>query len=136
MLQGPRTEDAAQLALVQAAIKRYGLKTVAVRPFKLSGDPRERDLGNPLLLTGNADYDVVWVIDADFEFARSLPYRTALPSPVVGDAGLTATGTMNFVVFPMYFLSTALYPLWKLEESGATWVYSVAQFNPFTHAVK
>lgn len=136
VLQGPRTEDAAQLALVQAAIKRYGLKTVAVRPFKLSGDPRERDLGNPLLLTGNADYDVVWVIDADFEFARSLPYRTALPSPVVGDAGLTATGTMNFVVFPMYFLSTALYPLWKLEESGATWVYSVAQFNPFTHAVK
>ena len=45
-------------------------------------------------------------------------------------------GTMNFVIFPMYFLSTALYPLWKLEESGATWVYRVAQFNPFTHAVE
>ncbi len=28
-------------------------------------------------------------------------------------------GTMNFVIFPMYFLSTALYPLWKLQESGA-----------------
>jgi ABC-2 type transport system permease protein len=28
-------------------------------------------------------------------------------------------GTMNFVIFPMYFMSTALYPLWKLEESGA-----------------
>ena len=27
-------------------------------------------------------------------------------------------GTMNFVIFPMYFISTALYPLWKLEESG------------------
>jgi ABC transporter substrate binding protein (PQQ-dependent alcohol dehydrogenase system) len=90
VLQGPRSEDAAQLALVQAAIKRYGLKTVAVRPFKLSGDPRERDLGSTLLLTGNADYDVVWVVDADYEFARSLPYRTALPRPVVGDAGLTA----------------------------------------------
>jgi ABC-2 type transport system permease protein len=23
-----------------------------------------------------------------------------------------------------------------LEESGATWVYRVAQFNPFTHAVE
>ena len=23
-------------------------------------------------------------------------------------------GTMNFVIFPMYFISTALYPLWKL----------------------
>jgi len=45
-------------------------------------------------------------------------------------------GTMNFVIFPMYFLSTALYPLWKLEESGATWVFRVAQFNPFTHAVE
>ncbi|VTU34705.1 ABC transporter permease [Variovorax sp. PBL-E5] len=45
-------------------------------------------------------------------------------------------GTMNFVIFPMYFLSTALYPLWKLEESGATWVWRVAQFNPFTHAVE
>jgi len=45
-------------------------------------------------------------------------------------------GAMNFVIFPMYFLSTALYPLWKLEESGATWVYRVAQLNPFTHGVE
>ncbi|MEO6409184.1 MAG: ABC transporter permease [Burkholderiaceae bacterium] len=45
-------------------------------------------------------------------------------------------GTMNFVIFPMYFLSTALYPLWKLEESGATWVWWAARLNPFTHAVE
>jgi ABC-2 type transport system permease protein len=45
-------------------------------------------------------------------------------------------GTMNFVIFPMYFLSTALYPLWKLEESGAGWVHALAQVNPFTHAVE
>ncbi len=45
-------------------------------------------------------------------------------------------GTMNFVIFPMYFISTALYPLWKLEESGAVWVYQLARFNPFTHAVE
>src|SRR5438105_8967437 len=45
-------------------------------------------------------------------------------------------GTMNFVIFPMYFLSTALYPLWKLEASGATWVWRAAQLNPFTHAVE
>jgi ABC-2 type transport system permease protein len=45
-------------------------------------------------------------------------------------------GTMNFVIFPMYFISTALYPLWKLQESGAQWVYQVAQINPFTHAVE
>ena len=45
-------------------------------------------------------------------------------------------GTMNFVIFPMYFMSTALYPLWKLEESGAAWVFQLARFNPFTHAVE
>ncbi|MBK7616663.1 MAG: ABC transporter permease [Vitreoscilla sp.] len=45
-------------------------------------------------------------------------------------------GTMNFVIFPMYFMSTALYPLWKLEESGAEWVWWIARFNPFTHAVE
>lgn len=45
-------------------------------------------------------------------------------------------GTMNFVIFPMYFMSTALYPLWKLRESGAEWVYQLARFNPFTHAVE
>jgi ABC-2 type transport system permease protein len=45
-------------------------------------------------------------------------------------------GTMNFVIFPMYFISTALYPLWKLEESGARWVYELARINPFTHAVE
>jgi len=27
--------------------------------------------------------------------------------------------TMNFVIFPMFFVSPALYPLWKLEKSGA-----------------
>ena len=45
-------------------------------------------------------------------------------------------GTMNFVIFPMFFISPALYPLWKLEESGAAWVYQIARFNPFTHAVE
>lgn len=45
-------------------------------------------------------------------------------------------GTMNFVIFPMYFISTALYPLWKLEESGARWVFEAARLNPFTHAVE
>lgn len=45
-------------------------------------------------------------------------------------------GTMNFVIFPMFFLSTALYPLWKLQESGAEAVYQLARFNPFTHAVE
>jgi ABC transporter substrate binding protein (PQQ-dependent alcohol dehydrogenase system) len=90
LLTGPAPEDQARSAVVQASMKRYGLKLVAQRPFKLSGDPRERDLANPLLLTGNTDYDAVWVVDTDGEFARGLPYRTALPRPVVGNGGLMA----------------------------------------------
>lgn len=81
--------DAERSATVQAALRRYGLKAVAVKPFKLSADPRERDLANPLLLT-QGSYDVVWVVDGDGEFAVSLPYRIALPRPVVGDGGLVA----------------------------------------------
>ncbi|MEO8119933.1 MAG: ABC transporter permease [Rhodoferax sp.] len=45
-------------------------------------------------------------------------------------------GTMNFVIFPMYFISTALYPLWKLQESGAEWVYQLAGLNPFSFAIE
>lgn len=45
-------------------------------------------------------------------------------------------GTMNFVIFPMFFISPALYPLWKLEESGAWWLLLIAQWNPFTHVVE
>jgi ABC transporter substrate binding protein (PQQ-dependent alcohol dehydrogenase system) len=90
LLTGPSPLDAQRSAVAQAAIKRYGLKLVGTKPFKLSADPRERALANPLLLTGGATYDAVWVVDSDGEFARSLPYRTALPRPVVGDAGLVA----------------------------------------------
>lgn len=89
LLTGPSPLDAQRSAVAQASIKRYGLKLAGSKPFKLSGDPRERDLANPALLT-QGSYDAVWVVDSDGEFARSLPYRTVLPRPVVGDAGLVA----------------------------------------------
>jgi ABC transporter substrate binding protein (PQQ-dependent alcohol dehydrogenase system) len=90
VLTGASADDAVRGATALASMRRYGLKVVATKPFKLSADPRERDLANPRLLTGQGDHDAVWVIDSDGEFARSLPYRTALPRPVVGDAGLVA----------------------------------------------
>lgn len=90
VLNGSSAEDATRSAVAQASMKRYGLKTVAVKPFKLSTDPRERALGNLALLTTGLAYDVVWVVDSDGEFARSVPYNTALARPVVGDSGLVA----------------------------------------------
>src|SRR6516162_8618512 len=46
-------------------------------------------------------------------------------------------GAMNFVMFPMFFFSSALYPLWKLQEGDQTQIlYTIALINPFTHAVE
>ena len=42
---------------------------------------------------------------------------------------------MNFVIFPMFFASSALYPLWRVKE-GSPGLYWVCQLNPFTHAVE
>jgi ABC transporter substrate binding protein (PQQ-dependent alcohol dehydrogenase system) len=93
LLAGPLPADAARRDTALMAIRRFGLTLTAQKPFKLSADPRERELANPRLLTnpaGGGDYDVVWVIDSDGEFGTLLPFRTVLPRPVVGDAGLVA----------------------------------------------
>ena len=44
-------------------------------------------------------------------------------------------GVMNFVIFPMFFASSALYPLWKIRESSEILFY-FCSYNPFTHAVE
>ncbi|MEP1612383.1 MAG: ABC transporter permease [Roseobacter sp.] len=44
-------------------------------------------------------------------------------------------GVMNFVIFPMFFLSSALYPLWKMAESSPL-LRDICAFNPFTHVVE
>ena len=76
---------------------------------------------------------------------------TALPALVLGALMLSAfglmlsvyikqlenfAGTMNFVIFPMFFLSSALYPIQRMQNAGAEWIYQVSSFNPFTHAVE
>ena len=77
-------------------------------------------------------------------------YVTALPALIVagmmlGSLGLLLSsfikqlenfaGVMNFVIFPMFFLSSALYPLWKMAESSEL-LYTICALNPFTHAVE
>jgi ABC-2 type transport system permease protein len=44
-------------------------------------------------------------------------------------------GVMNFVIFPMFFMSTALYPLWKMKESSVL-LHNLAHYNPFSQAVE
>lgn len=44
-------------------------------------------------------------------------------------------GVMNFVIFPLFFLSSALYPLWKMREANE-WLYQLCYYNPFTNGVE
>jgi ABC-2 type transport system permease protein len=44
-------------------------------------------------------------------------------------------GVMNFVIFPMFFASSALYPLERFQQSSVT-LYKICLYNPFTHAVE
>ena len=77
-------------------------------------------------------------------------YVTALPALILAGLMLAAlglalsslirqlenfAGVMNFVIFPMFFLSSALYPLWKMAESSKL-LHDICAFNPFTHAVE
>ncbi len=42
---------------------------------------------------------------------------------------------MNFVIFPMFFLSSALYPLWKIKDSSLL-LFNISSLNPFTYIVE
>jgi ABC-2 type transport system permease protein len=77
-------------------------------------------------------------------------YLTVLPALVLagfmlGSLGLLMSslikqlenfaGVMNFVIFPMFFASSALYPLWRVRESSVL-LWQICWANPFTHAVE
>ncbi|MCB8821788.1 ABC transporter permease [Microvirga rosea] len=80
----------------------------------------------------------------------TLGYASALPALVLAGLMLGAfglfisslirqlenfAGVMNFVIFPMFFASTALYPLWRLDDVNPLLGW-LARLNPFTHAVE
>ncbi len=44
-------------------------------------------------------------------------------------------GVMNFVIFPMFFASSALYPLWRIREASLPALRDLPH-QPFTHAVE
>src|SRR4051794_6465413 len=80
----------------------------------------------------------------------AIGYLTVLPALVLAGLMLGAlgmlissvvkqlenfAGVMNFVIFPMFFASSALYPLWRVQEASPV-LYYACLFNPFTHAVE
>lgn len=44
-------------------------------------------------------------------------------------------GIMNFVIFPMFFASSALYPLWQVQQSSPI-LYDLCRANPFTYGTE
>lgn len=76
----------------------------------------------------------LWVLPATLLSALMLGALGLFLSSVIKQLENFA-GVMNFVVFPMFFLSSALYPLWKMQEANE-WLYWVCVANPFTHAVE
>ena len=90
---------------------------------------------------------IAWIWDIE---PPAIGYLTVLPALalsglMLGSLGMLISsgikqlenfaGVMNFVIFPMFFASSALYPLWRVRE-GSPMLYYVCQFNPFTHAVE
>jgi len=90
---------------------------------------------------------IAWLWDIE---PPPIGYLTVLPALILSGLMLGAlgmlissgikqlenfAGVMNFVIFPMFFASSALYPLWRVQE-GSPMLYYVCLFNPFTHAVE
>jgi ABC transporter substrate binding protein (PQQ-dependent alcohol dehydrogenase system) len=87
--QGPSPDDAAMATAFEHSVQKFGAHIVAQRKFKLGTDPRDREQNDPLLLSAlNRDFDVVFVADSDFDFARTVPYHLVRPRPVIGSIDL------------------------------------------------
>jgi len=91
VLQGPSPEDAAMVKSLLRSARKFHANIVAIRPFMLTNDPRNREQTNIILMTEGARYDVVYVADSSGEVGRYVSYATSLPRPVVGSAGLVPT---------------------------------------------
>jgi len=89
VLEGPAPEDAAMVKALENSAKKFGARIVARQQFKPGTDPREREKNDPALLSAiSRDYDVVFVADHVFDFARQVPYHTVRARPVVGSIDL------------------------------------------------
>jgi len=132
----------------------YDRETGAMRALLISPYPRWFLLGAKLLastavsiLQVYAFLAIAWAWGVE---PPPLGYLAALPALVLsglllGAIGLFLSsavrqlenfaGVMNFVIFPMFFASSALYPLWRIKE-GSVLLHDIALFNPFTHCVE
>ncbi len=132
----------------------YDRETGAMRTLLVSPFPRWFLLSSKLLagvfvsiLQVYAFLLIAWFWDIQpplFGYLAVLP-ALVLSGMMLGSLGLLLSslirqlenfaGVMNFVIFPMFFASSALYPIWRLQE-GSVALANIARFNPFTHSVE
>ena len=132
----------------------YDRETGAMRTLLVSPFPRWFLLGSKLvagvivsIIQVYVFLAIAWLWDVD---PPLWGYLTVLPALVLSGLMLGAmglflssairqlenfAGVMNFVIFPMFFASSALYPLWRMAESS-TLLHDICAVNPFTHAVE
>ena len=132
----------------------YDRETGAMRTLLVSPFPRWFLLGSKLVAGVVVSIIQVYVFMAiAWAWGIDPPpigYLTVLPALILSGLMLGAmglflssairqlenfAGVMNFVIFPMFFASTALYPLWRMAESSAL-LHDICAINPFTHAVE
>lgn len=103
------------------------------------------------ILAGGTQFSILVPWAGKFYWAElATGYLTVLPALVISGLMLGAlalfmssmikqlenfAGVMNFVIFPMFFASSTLYPLWKVKENSPL-LYEICRLNPFTHAVE
>ena len=132
----------------------YDRETGAMRTLLVSPFPRWFLLGSKLVAGGIVSIIQVFTFLAIAWFWGITPpgwgYVAVIPALILSGLMLGAmglflssairqlenfAGVMNFVIFPMFFASSALYPLWRMRESSPL-LHDICAFNPFTHAVE
>ena len=85
VMQGPDADDEDVTQAFLHSVKKFGARIMAHQKFEPGSDPRQREKNNPALLSAvNRDWDVTFIADHQFEFARQVSYQTVKPRPVVG----------------------------------------------------
>lgn len=98
LVTGPTPEDKLLADAYKRSAKKFGAKIVQELEFKYESGSRRADGGFeqvqqqiPQFLQKAPDHDVLLVADEARLFADYVPYRTWVPRPVAGSAGLVAT---------------------------------------------
>jgi len=98
LVVGSHISDKLFADALRRAAKRFGAKIMQEKIFADTGGARRTDSGLsqiqsqiPLFTQSAPDYDILVAADESQVFAEYLPYRTWLPRPVAGSAGLVPT---------------------------------------------